>query len=70
MPSEPSRDIIFLGLDPELTDKDLAGFLRTEHDAPVESAKIVRDRVTGISKCFGFAQFPTLEEAQRFLSTK
>lgn len=66
-PSEPSRDLIFLGLDPELTEKELEGFLRVEHGYTVESAKIVRERATGQSKCFGFAQFATLDQAKRFM---
>ncbi|KAL1410167.1 hypothetical protein Q8F55_004172 [Vanrija albida] len=67
-PSAPSRDVILLGLDPELTETELAGFLRTEHGAAVDSTKIVRDRSTGQSKLFGFAQFSTVEEAERFVS--
>lgn len=66
-PSEPSRDLIFLGLDPELTEKELEGFLRIEHGYTVESSKIVRERATGQSKCFGFAQFATLEQAKGFM---
>lgn len=69
-PSEPSRDLIFLGLDPELTEKELEGYLRVEHGYSVESAKIVRERATGQSKCFGFAQFATLDQAKRFMDEK
>ncbi|TXT11024.1 hypothetical protein VHUM_01775 [Vanrija humicola] len=67
-PSPPSRDVILLGLDPELTETELASFLRTEHGAAVDSTKIVRDRSTGQSKLFGFAQFSTVEDAERFVS--
>ncbi|WWD08598.1 hypothetical protein V865_006711 [Kwoniella europaea PYCC6329] len=68
-PSEPSRDIIFLGLDPELTEKDFSGYLRSEHNAVLESVKIVKDKFTGVSKCFGFAQFKTLDGAEEFINT-
>ncbi|WVF66706.1 hypothetical protein IAT40_001448 [Kwoniella sp. CBS 6097] len=67
-PSEPSRHVIFLGLDPELTESDFSGFLRTEHKAIVDNVKIVRDKVTGNSKCFGFAQFSTLDAAEEFIN--
>nr|XP_019049931.1 hypothetical protein I302_00351 [Kwoniella bestiolae CBS 10118]OCF28861.1 hypothetical protein I302_00351 [Kwoniella bestiolae CBS 10118] len=67
-PSEPSRDIIFLGLDPELTEQDFSGYLRSEHKAVLESVKIVKDKFTGASKCFGFAQFKTLDGAEEFIN--
>ncbi|ORY25257.1 hypothetical protein BCR39DRAFT_292207 [Naematelia encephala] len=67
-PSVPSRDVIFLGLDPELTDSDLMGYLRTEHDCLVDSVKIVRDKFTGASKFFGFAQFADIEGAEEFVN--
>ncbi|WWC68946.1 uncharacterized protein I206_102882 [Kwoniella pini CBS 10737] len=66
-PSEPARDIIFLGLDPELTEQDFSGYLRLEHNAVLESVKIVKDRFTGQSKCFGFAQFKDLDGAEEFI---
>lgn len=65
--SEPSKDIIFLGLDPQLTEDELLAFLRMQHKAQVDSAKIVRDKFTGESKLFGFVQFSTLPEAIRFM---
>ncbi|WRT65424.1 uncharacterized protein IL334_002367 [Kwoniella shivajii] len=67
-PSEPSRDVIFLGLDPELTEQDFSGYLRSEHNAVLESVKIVKDKFTGHSKCFGFAQFKTLDGAEEFVN--
>ncbi|BEI87992.1 uncharacterized protein CcaverHIS019_0107100 [Cutaneotrichosporon cavernicola] len=66
-PSDPSRDLIFLGLDTELSEKELEGYLRVEHGYNVESCKIVRERASGQSKGFGFAQFATLEQAKRFM---
>ncbi|GMK54548.1 hypothetical protein CspeluHIS016_0111340 [Cutaneotrichosporon spelunceum] len=66
-PSDPSRDLIFLGLDLELNEKELEGYLRVEHGCTVESCKIVRERASGQSKGFGFAQFATLEQAKRFM---
>lgn len=47
-----------------------SGFLATEHQARVVSVKIVRDRVTGKSKNFGFAQFATVEDAEDFVLPK
>lgn len=46
------------------------GFLVTELGAEVESVKIVYDKFTGKSKCFGFANFPTLESAEGFINEK
>lgn len=65
--SDPSKDIIFLGLDSQLTEDELLSFLRMQHKAQVDSAKIVRDKFTGESKLFGFVQFSTLPEAIRFM---
>ncbi|ORX36419.1 hypothetical protein BD324DRAFT_628787 [Kockovaella imperatae] len=66
-PSAPSRDVIFLGLDPELSETDFAGYLKTEHRAQLESVKIVFDKITGHSKCFGFAAFSSIADAQDFV---
>lgn len=46
------------------------GYLRTEHKAAIESAKIVRDKATGQSRSFGFARFETLEGAEEFIQIK
>jgi hypothetical protein len=35
---------------------------------PVEEVKLIRDRMTGQSRSFGFAQFSTVDEARYFLS--
>ncbi|WWD16770.1 hypothetical protein CI109_101202 [Kwoniella shandongensis] len=68
VPAEPSKDVIFLGLDPELTEADFTGYLKTEHQTVVDSVKIVRDKVTGHSKGFGFAQFATVDDASDFIN--
>ncbi|WVR04075.1 hypothetical protein IAU60_001074 [Kwoniella sp. DSM 27419] len=67
-PGVPSQDVIFLGLDPELSETDLNGYLRTEHKVTVSSVKIVKDKVTGKSKGFGFAQFSSVSDAEEFIS--
>ncbi|WVQ94318.1 hypothetical protein IAU59_001397 [Kwoniella sp. CBS 9459] len=67
-PNQPSKHVIFLGLDPELTESDFSGFLRTEHKADIDNVRIVRDKITGNSKCFGFAQFSTLDAAEEFVN--
>lgn len=46
------------------------GFLINELRADVESVKIVYDKNTGKSKCFGFANFPTVESAEGFVNEK
>lgn len=41
-----------------------------EHSAQVESVKISYDRVTGKSRCFGFANFVLQEDAEEFINNK
>ncbi|WVO17927.1 hypothetical protein L204_105625 [Cryptococcus depauperatus] len=67
-PSQPSKDVIFLGIDPELTEADLLGYLQIEHKAVVDSVKVVKDKFTGASKFFGFATFHNLEGATNFVN--
>jgi RNA-binding protein 5/10 len=84
-PSAPSRDVIFLGLDPELTenevscphmtrsllsDNQLMGYLRAEHQAVLDSVNIARDKKSGSSKFFGFAQFSSRSGAEEFVANK
>jgi len=69
-PSAPSKDIIFIGLDPELTEHEFMGYLITDHSAQVETVKISYDRATGKSKCFGFANFVLQEDAEEFIANK
>ncbi|KAL7419762.1 hypothetical protein Q5752_005678 [Cryptotrichosporon argae] len=66
--SEPSKDVIFLGLDPDLTEPELLAYLRREHRVHAESAKIVREK-TGASKGFGFVAFITLQDATDFVTS-
>ncbi|KZV65850.1 hypothetical protein PENSPDRAFT_756163 [Peniophora sp. CONT] len=65
-PSEPSNHVIFLGLDTDFTEADLHAYL-TQHGASLESVTIIRERNTGTSKGFGFAEFTTLESAREFV---
>ncbi|CED84482.1 RNA-binding protein RBM5 and related proteins, contain G-patch and RRM domains [Phaffia rhodozyma] len=65
-PSEVSRHIIFLGLDPEMKETDLFDFLK-EQGAQVESTTIIRDKITGASRGFGFALFAHTTAASTFL---
>ncbi|KAH8108485.1 hypothetical protein DFH11DRAFT_1633133 [Phellopilus nigrolimitatus] len=64
--SEPSPHVIFLGLDPDFTEADLATFLKG-CGCIVETVTVIRDRNTGQSKGFGFAQFRSTEEARSFV---
>ncbi|ODN80821.1 hypothetical protein L202_02970 [Cryptococcus amylolentus CBS 6039] len=66
-PSEQSKDVILLGLDPELTETELGKFLQIEHKAALSSVKIVRDR-GGQSKGFAFASFQDLEGSKAFIN--
>ncbi|KAL5532946.1 hypothetical protein ACEPAF_4720 [Sanghuangporus sanghuang] len=64
--SEPSPHVIFLGLDFDFTESDLQNFLKGEGCA-IETVTIIRDRNTGQSKGFGFAQFRSTEDARTFV---
>ncbi|PCH38792.1 hypothetical protein WOLCODRAFT_136443 [Wolfiporia cocos MD-104 SS10] len=66
VPSEPSPHVIFLGLDPDFTEADLQAYL-TSNSCSVETVTIIRDRSTGVSKGFGFAQFTSTEHARAFV---
>ncbi|KAJ8078512.1 hypothetical protein PM082_012794 [Marasmius tenuissimus] len=65
-PSDPSPHVIFLGLDPDFTEADLQAFLNS-HGCNVETVTIIRERSTGASKGFGFAQFASSEHAKAFV---
>ncbi|RPD65767.1 hypothetical protein L226DRAFT_529916 [Lentinus tigrinus ALCF2SS1-7] len=66
IPSEPSPHVIFLGLDPDFTESDMQAYL-TSNGCSIESVTIIRDRSTGVSKGFGFAQFTSTEHARAFV---
>ncbi|ELU44516.1 G-patch domain-containing protein [Rhizoctonia solani AG-1 IA] len=66
VPSELSAHVIFLGLDQEFNEADLTAFLATHHAYPT-SVTIIRDRNTGLSKSFGFAEFTSPEAARVFV---
>ncbi|KAJ7285587.1 hypothetical protein C8J57DRAFT_1285256 [Mycena rebaudengoi] len=65
-PSEPSPHVIFLGLDPDFTEADLQKYLLS-NGCSIETVTIIRERSSGSSKGFGFAQFPTIEHARSFV---
>ncbi|KAJ6547297.1 hypothetical protein B0H19DRAFT_1379592 [Mycena capillaripes] len=64
--SEPSPHVIFLGLDPDFTEADLQKYL-TSNGCTIETVTIIRERSSGSSKGFGFAQFPTIDHARAFV---
>ncbi|KAI0648214.1 hypothetical protein C8Q79DRAFT_999635 [Trametes meyenii] len=66
VPSDPSPHVIFLGLDPDFTESDMQAYL-TSNSCSIESVTIIRDRTTGVSKGFGFAQFTSTEHARAFV---
>ncbi|KAL1947461.1 hypothetical protein VTO73DRAFT_14422 [Trametes versicolor] len=66
VPSDPSPHVIFLGLDPDFTESDMQAYL-TSNSCSIESVTVIRDRTTGVSKGFGFAQFTSTEHARAFV---
>ncbi|KAI0340191.1 hypothetical protein BDW22DRAFT_1414817 [Trametopsis cervina] len=69
VPSEPSPHVIFLGLDPDFTEADFQAYL-TGQSCTVESVTIIRDRTSGVSKGFGFAQFASIDQARAFVDPR
>ncbi|KAK0228322.1 hypothetical protein IW262DRAFT_1479286 [Armillaria fumosa] len=65
-PSDPSPHVIFLGLDTDFTEADLQAYL-SSNGCSVETVTIIRDRSTGTSKGFGFAQFSSTDHARLFV---
>ncbi|XP_006458414.1 hypothetical protein AGABI2DRAFT_190699 [Agaricus bisporus var. bisporus H97] len=66
IPSEPSPHVIFLGLDPDFTEADLQAYL-TSQGCSIETVTIIRERTSGSSKGFGFAQFTSVDHARAFV---
>ncbi|KAJ9094736.1 hypothetical protein QFC21_005894 [Naganishia friedmannii] len=66
-PSEKSRDVIFLGLEPTYTEESMLEFLRTKCGAHVDKATLVRDRATGELRGFGFVSFSSQTAADQFI---
>ncbi|KAI0702329.1 hypothetical protein BC835DRAFT_1321578 [Cytidiella melzeri] len=69
VPSEPSPHVIFLGLDPDFTEADFSTYLK-DQCCTVESVTIIRDRTSGASKGFGFAQFASIDQARAFVDSR
>ncbi|ATZ51024.1 hypothetical protein BCIN_06g04710 [Botrytis cinerea B05.10] len=64
----PNRTIIFEGLPLDFTQEDISKELQTNFKVEgVEEIRLIKDKKTGISRGFAFAQFYTLPEAKRFL---
>ncbi|WFD21570.1 hypothetical protein MEQU1_000223 [Malassezia equina] len=74
--TQPSRDVIVLGLDPDV-DADklrslitaLADMVKARLAPPPQDVTVIRDRNTGASKGFGFVKFDTLDDARLFVYT-
>ncbi|KAB8298942.1 hypothetical protein EYC80_001093 [Monilinia laxa] len=64
----PNRTIIFEGLPLEMTQEDISNELQNSLKVEgVEEIRLIKDKKTGISRGFAFAQFYTLPQAKRFL---
>ncbi|KAH7889808.1 hypothetical protein F5I97DRAFT_1847493 [Phlebopus sp. FC_14] len=66
VPSEPSSHVIFLGLDPDFSEADLQAYL-SSNGCNIETVTIIRDKSSGLSKGFGFAQFASVDHARAFV---
>ncbi|ESZ91736.1 hypothetical protein SBOR_7887 [Sclerotinia borealis F-4128] len=64
----PNRTIIFEGIPLEMTQEDISKEIQKNLRVEgVEEVRLIKDKKTGISRQFAFAQFYTLLEARRFL---
>ncbi|KAG4033270.1 hypothetical protein MFRU_005g02830 [Monilinia fructicola] len=64
----PNRTIIFEGLPLEMTQEDISNELQNSLKVEgVEEIRLIKDKKTGMSRGFAFAQFYTLPQAKRFL---
>ncbi|QSZ32153.1 hypothetical protein DSL72_001724 [Monilinia vaccinii-corymbosi] len=64
----PNRTIIFEGLPLEMTQEDISIELQSSLEVQgVEEIRVIKDKKTGISRGFAFAQFYTVTQAKRFL---
>lgn len=67
-PSEPCRDVIFLGLDLNATEESVLRYFRAEpFNVPLDVFSIVRDRASGQSRGFGFGMVASLDSAKTFV---
>lgn len=72
---QPMRDVILLGLDSDVDADALRRLVSALADGvgarlatPPSDVTVIRDRMTGVSKGFGFAKFDQLDDAKRFVS--
>ncbi|KAG8814348.1 hypothetical protein FRC17_001154 [Serendipita sp. 399] len=63
--SEATQHVIFLGLDPDFVEADLAEFAFLP--PPSSDQPSLTSFTKGLSRSFGFVQFPSIEEAQKFV---
>ncbi|GAA5979661.1 hypothetical protein JCM5350_003801 [Sporobolomyces pararoseus] len=65
-PEPPSASVVLLGLPAYVGDAQLRYFLE-DMGASVDSTTVIIDRATGLSKCYGFAKFSSVEHARAFV---
>eukprot|EP00252_Welwitschia_mirabilis_P016529 TRINITY_DN36446_c0_g1_i1.p1 TRINITY_DN36446_c0_g1~~TRINITY_DN36446_c0_g1_i1.p1 ORF type:complete len:145 (-),score=27.93 TRINITY_DN36446_c0_g1_i1:143-577(-) len=61
--TDPSPNLFILGLSKKTTNESLRAAF--EKFGKVTDAKVVTDRVTGRSKCYGFVRYATQQEADK-----
>ncbi|GAA5913667.1 uncharacterized protein JCM6883_004044 [Sporobolomyces salmoneus] len=65
-PEPPSASVVLLGIPAHVGDAQLRYFLE-DMGASVDSTTVIIDRTTGLSKCYGFAKFSSVEHARAFV---
>ncbi|GAA5874348.1 hypothetical protein JCM16303_005821 [Sporobolomyces ruberrimus] len=65
-PEPPSASVVLLGLPAHVADAHLRHFLE-DLGASIDSTTVIMDRATGLSKCYGFAKFSSVEHARAFV---
>lgn len=65
--AEPaSASVVLLGLPAHVQDVHLRNFLE-DMGASIDGTTVIMDRSTGLSKCYGFAKFSSVEHARAFV---
>lgn len=62
----PSASVVLLGLPSHVDDIILRNFLE-DMGASIDNTTVIMDRITGISKRYGFAKFSSVEHARSFV---
>ncbi|XP_065179416.1 RNA-binding protein 5-like isoform X2 [Sycon ciliatum] len=64
---EPTSILIVKGLKPDTLEDTISQAMEKRGSGPLKDVRIVRDKMTGVSRGFAFVEFLTTREASRFI---